>query len=238
MGTIWKPGELEQFINKAHEFDAKVLIDAAQSIAHHKIDIQALNPDFLAFSGHKMFGPTGIGILYIKKELHDTVQPYQVGGSMIFEASYYQATWTQSPHKFEAGTPPIAAAIGLGAAIDYIQQHIDFNELEAHETHLSNLLIDGLTSINDITIVGKKGSHLVSFAVHNLHPHDLASLLGNQGVAIRAGHHCAQPLVTQLGFQSLLRVSVDVYNTEQDIKTFLQKLNNAIHLLRNTIGTL
>lgn len=240
LGDIWQLEQLEQVISKAHSVGAKVLIDAAQTAAHQKIDVQPLGADFLVFSGHKIFGPTGIGVLYIKKELHEEIEPYQLGGSMVFQVWFDKATWAPSPHKFEAGTPPIAQAIGLGATIDYIQTNIDFTALKKHEAHLCTLILSGLEKIDGITIVGnkqalEKNGHLVSFAVKDLHPHDVAAQLGNKNIAVRAGHHCAQPLVTHLGFQSLLRVSVAAYNTEQDIEIFLDELKKSVEALKKII---
>lgn len=241
LGQIWQSEhELKLFICKAHETGAKVLLDGAQSIAHHKIDIQKLNPDFFVFSGHKIFAPTGIGVLYIKKDLHDNVQPYQVGGSMIFSASYHDATWAKSPQKFEAGTPPIAGALGLRAALEYLEKSVNFATLQKHEAALCGALIDGLEKIDGLTIVGnqeniRRSGHMVCFALENIHPHDLASLLGSYGIAVRAGHHCAQPLVSQLGFPSLIRVSVAAYNTQEDIEQFLHALSRAINLLQRTL---
>jgi len=236
LGSLWQFGQLESLITKAHAVGAKVLIDAAQSIAHQHIDVEKLNADFLAFSAHKMFGPTGVGVLYIKKELHDDVQPYQLGGSMVYEVTFDQASWAKAPQKFEAGTPPIAAIMGLGAAIDFITQHIKFDQLKEFEAKLCKQLLDGLNAIPGIVIAGDQQTiarqgHIVSFAVPALHPHDIASHLGSKNIAIRAGHHCAQPLVTHLGFQSLLRVSVAAYTTPQDIDIFLFELKNTLTFL-------
>jgi len=153
LSTIWGKTNITEVIKRAHSVGARVLLDGAQSIIHESVDIQKLQPDFFVFSGHKMFAPTGIGILYIKKDLHDTIEPYQVGGSMVYSVSLESATWAQAPQKFEAGTPPISAAIGLGAAIDYINENINFTELQKHETNLCNTLIDGLKQIDNIFIV-------------------------------------------------------------------------------------
>ncbi len=242
LGNVWNEGthQLENFIKTAHTLGARVLVDAAQSVAHQKIDVQTLDADFLAFSGHKMFAPTGVGVLYIKKELHDTVQPYQVGGSMIWEVTYQGASWAKAPQKFEAGTPPIAAVIGLGAAIDYIDGHITFDQLRIHEAALCKQLIDGLLAIDGVTIIGNLASlatagHLVCFAIKDIHTHDLASLLAQDGIAVRAGHHCAQPFVSSLDTSSLIRVSVTAYNTPQDIELFLQACTHALNLLKSAL---
>lgn len=242
LGPIWnkQSGELEAFIVHAKSFGAHVLVDAAQAVAHQSVDVQALGADFLVFSGHKMFGPTGIGVLYISKKLHNAVQPYQLGGSMVYEASFTSAQWAKSPQKFEAGTPPIADAIGLGAAIDYINQNIDFAALEQYEASLCSMLIDGLEQIDGVTIVGnveklRKEGHLVSIALDRIHPHDVATHLGSRGIAVRAGHFCAQPLVTHLGFESLLRISIAAYNNVRDIEIFLQELRTCIGLLKSAL---
>jgi len=249
LGDIWdeRKQELENLITLAHAVGARVLIDAAQAVMHRRIDIQKLNPDFLVFSGHKMMGPMGIGVLYIKQALHDAVQPYQVGGSMVFSVSFEQATWAASPQKFEAGTQPVAEVFGLGAAIDYINENIDFDQLRQHEARLCSMLIDGLEKLEHdikikIHIAGNKNwlrehGHLVSFAITGVHPHDIASYLGAKNIAVRAGHHCAQPLVNLLSIDSLLRVSFGVYNTPEEVEIFLQELTSAVKLLCHSFGS-
>jgi cysteine desulfurase/selenocysteine lyase len=233
LGDIWEHGQLENLINAAKKNGAKVLLDAAQAVAHRKIDVQALNVDFMAFSGHKMFGPTGIGVLYIKSDLHDIVEPYQVGGGMVNSVSFESASWAQAPQKFEAGTPPISQAIGLGAAVDYMSQNLNFDEIANHEAILSQRLLAELTKIKKIKIAGntqelEKHGHLVCFAVDGVHAHDIAGYLGGKGISVRAGHHCAQPLVKSLGFESLVRVSFAVYNTVQDVDIFITELKEAL----------
>lgn len=237
LGPIWNKGQLEQVIAAAHAVGAKVLLDAAQSSPHHKIDVQQLDADFLVFSAHKIMGPTGIGVLFIKQDLHDDLEPYQVGGSMVYEASFDHATWQKAPAKFEAGTPPIAQAAGLKAAIEFINEHIDFDELNKHESGLCNQLLDGLQQIDGLRILGnieqlRKHGHLVSFAVSGLHSHDLASYLASKGIAIRVGHHCAQPLAKYLDVDSSVRASFYVYNTSQEVERFLQEVKAGIELLR------
>jgi len=241
LGDVWDHNrqQLENLVARAHAVGARVLIDAAQAVMHRKLDIQHLNPDFLVFSGHKMMGPTGVGVLYIKKMLHDAVQPYQTGGSMVHFVSFEKATWAPSPQKFEAGTPPIAAVLGLGAAIDYINQKINFEQLQKHEARLCSVLIDGLEKIEGVRIVGNKlwarhHGHLISFMFDGAHPHDIASILGVQRIAVRAGHHCAQPLVHMLGIDSLLRVSFGVYNTIEEVEIFIKALAQAVTVLRTT----
>jgi cysteine desulfurase / selenocysteine lyase len=235
IGPVWdsSTNELEKFIQQAHAHGARVLIDAAQSVAHHKIDVQKLGADFLVFSGHKMFGPTGIGVLYIAKELHDEVSPYHYGGSMIREVTFSSATWAPSPQKFEAGTPPIAEVIGLGAAVDYMSATINYLALREHEAKLCRMLITKLQKLDDVTILGKsdllmREGHLVSIAFTKAHAHDIAALLGYRGVAVRAGNLCAQPLINHLGFESVLRISLAAYNTERDIEILFQELPSCL----------
>ena len=238
LGHVWQQGDLEALIKKAHTVGAKVLLDCAQSIAHEKIDVQKLDVDFLVFSSHKMFGPAGVGVLYIKKELHDDVDPYLLGGSMVHSVSFEKASWDQAPQKFEAGTPAITAIVGFGAALDYYENTIDFEVLRQHESGLCRLVVDGLNELEDVKIVGniesiKKQGHVVSFFVNGVHAHDVAELLGARNVAIRAGHHCAQPLVAELlGFDALLRVSVGAYNTAEDVEKFLEALRDVLKFFK------
>ena len=238
LGEVWEKGQLESIIERAHEVGAKVLIDAAQSAPHKKIDVKKLNPDFLVFSAHKLLGPTGIGVLYIKKDLHNDVEPYQVGGSMVYSISDDKIKWKEAPYKFEAGTPPIAQAIGFAAAIDYLNEKINFSELKKHEAKLCHVLIDGLEQIKEVKIIGnleqiKKEGHLVCFIVKGIHAHDLSSFLSEKGIAIRSGHHCAQPLADLLGVEASLRVSFYMYNTLQDVELFLKELKNGIKYLKS-----
>jgi len=213
----------------AHVVGAKVVVDAAQTSPHQKLDVQKLDCDFLAFSGHKMLGPTGVGVLYIKKELQDLVPPYQFGGGMVFEACYEKSTWQFPPYKFEAGTPAIAQVIGLGVAIDYYNKNIDFDAARKHEAALTTQAIDGLQKMEDVRILGpieqlKTSGHLVTFVVDGIHSHDVAAYLSNFGVCTRAGHHCAQPLAKKLGVMSSVRASFMFYNTPQEVETFLKVL--------------
>ena len=235
LGPVWQGGQLEALIKHAHSVGAKVLLDAAQSVPHGGVDVQTLNSDFLVFSGHKMGGPTGIGVLYIKKELHDVVSPYQVGGSMVHSVTFDDARWANAPQKFEAGTPPIAQAVGLAAAVNYIKK-IDYKKIHAHERVLCNQLLDGLQKIPGVRILGntellRANGHLVSFVVDGIHAHDLAAFLGYKGIAVRAGHHCAQPLADMLGIDASLRVSFYLYNTEHDVTSLLSVLTQGIQEL-------
>lgn len=225
--------EIERIIQVAHASGARILIDAAQSVPHEPLDVKKLNCDFLAFSGHKILGPTGIGILYIKKELQDQMSAYQFGGGMVYEVDFFSASWQKGPQKFEAGTPPIAQAIALATAIEYIQKHISFPELQRHEATLCAQLIEGLSQLNKVKILGpvhdlKKSGHLVSFIIDGLHPHDIAAELGKKGICVRAGNHCAQPLAKLLGISGSVRASFYLYNTQKEVDHLIQAIK---HLL-------
>lgn len=237
LGEIWAEDQLANIIEKAHSIGAKVLLDASQLVPCKKVDVKKLDVDFLVLSGHKMLAPTGIGVLYIKKDMHDKVEPYQVGGSMVQAASFHDAMWKPAPAKFEAGTPPISQAIALGAAVNYFIEKIDFTEFEKHTAKLCSLLIDGLQKIDGIKIWGnlekiKKSGHLVCFSFDDIHAHDISGFLGQQNISVRSGHHCAQPLAFVLGLASTARVSFYVYNTEDDVKYFLEKLNETVKFFR------
>lgn len=215
---------VETLAQYAHAVGAKILIDAAQAVAHVPIDVQKLNTDFLAFSGHKIGGPTGVGIVYIKKELHDVVEPYQVGGGMVLRVGS-QSEWLPSPHKFEAGTPPIAQAIGLGAAIIYMRNNIDYAALQAHEALLCKRLIERLSEHKTIRILGPREQlvthgHLVSFVISGMHAHDVAAYCAQYNMCVRAGHHCAQPLAKVLAYDASVRVSFYAYNTLEQVDQF------------------
>lgn len=225
--------DIEYIIKKAHAVGARVLIDAAQSVAHQKIDIKLLQCDFLAFSGHKVLGPTGIGVLFIKNELHDQVPPYRFGGLMVENAGFFNATFKKAPYKFQAGTPPIAQAIGLKAALDYYQTHINYHQLAEHESALCARLIDSLCHMPEVRIVGstgqlKKNGHLVSFVVNEIHAHDVAAFVSQYGIAVRAGHHCAQPFAHKLGYNASVRVSFFAYNTHESVDYFVSILKKLL----------
>lgn len=225
--------DLEKIITRAHAAGAKVLVDASQSIAHQKIDVQKIACDFLVFSGHKMLAPTGIGVLFIKKDLHNTIEPYQRGGGMVFEVDAHSAQWLKVPQVFEAGTPPIAQAIGLGAAIDYINDYINLDALKVHEAQLCARLIDGFKMLPYITVLGdvdelKTIGHLVSFTVQGMHPHDVAAYFNNFGICVRAGHHCAQPLAKKIGINASVRISFYCYNTTKEVDFILEIMEQLV----------
>jgi cysteine desulfurase/selenocysteine lyase len=218
---------------KAHAVGAKILVDAAQSIPHEKIDVKDLDCDFLAFSGHKMLGPTGIGVLYIKKELHANLPPYQVGGGIVYEVDFHDARWQEVPQRFEAGTPAIAQAVGLGAAVDYMNKHINFDDLKKHESALTKRAIEGLAPLPKIRLFGpledlKKSGHLVNFVVDGMHAHDVSEYLNSNGIAVRAGHHCAQPLAKKLGVPASVRASFYGYNTLDEVDQFVNAMTELV----------
>ncbi|MDX2273435.1 MAG: SufS family cysteine desulfurase [Cyanobacteriota bacterium] len=228
---------VETIIAKAHHYGAKVLVDACQSIPHMAVNVQQMDCDWLVFSGHKMCGPTGIGCLYGKLDLLRSMPPFLGGGEMIADVFLDHATYADVPHKFEAGTPAIAQAVGLGAAVDYLQT-IGLERIHAHEQALTHHLLQGIQEIPGITVYGSRQhrSGLVSFSAAAIHPHDLSTLLDQAGIAIRAGHHCTQPLHRYLQVPSTARASVYLYNTLADIDTFLASLREAVAFFSETFA--
>lgn len=218
---------VKEITRLAHEKQAIVSLDAAQSIAHQKIDVKELNVDFLAFSGHKMFGPSGIGVLYGKKELLNDLEPMQYGGEMADDVFHEYATVKPSPIRFEAGTPIIAGAIGLGSAIEFILA-LGYDKIHTHLTKLHQMLIAELKKIKEVTLYNETASHpTVTFNIKDIHPHDIASYLDQKGVSVRAGHHCAQLVSRFLNVPSTLRVSLHIYNTEEDLFVLIDALKEA-----------
>jgi len=217
---------LDELVPIAHDAGASVLIDAAQAAAGIPLDVQALDCDFLAFSGHKLFGPTGIGVLYGKKALLDAMPPYKGGGDMIRSVSFEETVYNELPFKFEAGTPDIAGAIGLGRAIEFVSA-IGFDTVMRHEEHLVDVALQALSAIPDVTLIGTPSvrRNIISFVIKGVHPHDAGSLLDEDGVAVRAGHHCAQPLMRRFGVPATVRVSFAIYNTEEDIEQLVHSIN-------------
>lgn len=211
----------------AHDNGAILVVDGAQSTPHLKVDVQDLDCDFFAFSGHKMCAPTGIGVLYGKKHLLENMEPIEFGGEMIDFVGLYESTWKELPWKFEGGTPIIAGAIGLGAAIDFLEE-IGLDNIEAHEHKLAAYALDKMSQVEGLTIFGPKDSAqragLVTFNLDDVHPHDVATVLDAEGIAIRAGHHCAQPLMKWLKASATARASFYLYNTEEDIDKLTQGL--------------
>ncbi len=227
LGTI---NPIKELTDLAHEKGAIVVVDGAQAVGHFPINVAELNIDFYAFSGHKMFAPTGIGVLYGKKDLLDKMPPYRLGGEMIANVTREGATWAEVPYKFEAGTPNIAGAIGLGAAIDYLQS-LDFELIQKHEQELTSYALEKLKNVLGLTIYGpQKGNGrigVISFNLKNIHPHDLATALDLNGIEVRAGHHCAQPLMASLDTESTVRASLSIYNTKDDIDKLVSSLHEA-----------
>ncbi|WP_147634081.1 aminotransferase class V-fold PLP-dependent enzyme [Treponema pectinovorum] len=212
----------------AHENGAIIVVDGAQSAAHIKVDVQDMDADFFAFSAHKLCGPMGIGCLYGKLDLLEKMPPFLRGGEMIEYVSQTSATWAEVPHKFEAGTVSAADAVGMAAAIKYIQS-IGFEKIAEHDSKLACRLVEGLKKIPHVNIIGSqdgsKRCGIVTFTVEGVHPHDIATLLSDENIAIRAGHHCAQPLGEYLGVPSTARASLYFYNTEEEVDFFIQKVS-------------
>jgi cysteine desulfurase/selenocysteine lyase len=225
LGTI---NPIQEMIKLAHANESKFFVDAAQAIAHKKVDVQELDCDFLAFSGHKMFGPTGVGVLYGKEDLLNQMPPYQGGGDMIDVVTFERTTYNNLPHKFEAGTPAIASVIGLGAAVDYLNK-VGIENIKAAEDELLTYATQKLKSIQGLRIYGesKHKASVISFSLEGIHPHDLATLVDKEGVAIRTGHHCAQPLMKFFNIPATCRASLSLYNNQDDIDQLYHALIKA-----------
>ena len=226
LGTIMPTKEIVQ---RAHRAGALALVDAAQSVPHLPVDVQALDADFLAFSGHKMLGPMGIGVLYGKRGLLETMPPFLGGGDMIRTVELDESTWADVPQKFEAGTPSVADAVGLAAAVDYLSA-IGMDNVRAHEREMTRYALASLREVPDIQLFGPEGrdrAGVVSFTLGDIHPHDIASILDAEGVAVRAGHHCTQPLMRRLDVPATARASVYLYNDEDDVDRLVDALMTA-----------
>ncbi|MGG3182721.1 cysteine desulfurase [Priestia megaterium] len=227
LGTI---NPIKEIVKLAHIQGAVVCVDAAQSVSHFKVDVQDLDCDFLAFSGHKMMGPTGIGVLFGKKEILENMPPHEYGGEMIDFVGLYDSTWKEIPWKFEGGTPIVAGAIGLGSAIDFLEQ-VGLETIQLHEKKLTNYAFEQLSKIDGISIYGpnqpEQRGGLITFNVEHVHPHDLATVLDSEGIAIRAGHHCCQPLMKWLNVSATARASLSLYNTEEDINLLISAIKQA-----------
>ncbi|NOZ72924.1 MAG: aminotransferase class V-fold PLP-dependent enzyme, partial [Chloroflexi bacterium] len=226
LGTINPVAEL---VAQAHAAGAIAVVDGAQSVPHLTVDVQALDADFLAFSGHKMLGPTGIGVLYGKKELLQNMPPFLGGGDMIREVKMSGSRWNDLPYKFEAGTPAIAEAIGLGAAVDYLTQ-LGMEWISEHERTLTAYAWERLQDIEGLRILGpgpEERGGLISFILQDVHPHDVSAVLDRHGIAVRAGHHCAQPIHDYYGIPASTRASFYIYNTKDEIDRLVVALDNA-----------
>ena len=230
LGTV---NPVEEIIRKSHAVGARVLIDGAQGVPHFSVDVQALDADFYAFSGHKLFGPTGIGILYGKEELLNAMPPYQGGGNMIEKVTFEKTTYGKLPHKFEPGTPNIAGVVGLNAAVDYLLG-LGQEAARDHETGLAQMATAGLMDIPGVKLYGtaKNKASVISFLIEGTHPLDVGTLLDQQGVAVRTGHHCCQPLMDFYRVPGTVRAGFTLYNNQADVEAFLSATHRASQMLR------
>lgn len=227
LGTI---NPLTEIVKRAHEVGALVVLDACQSVPHMPVSVKELGVDFLMFSGHKAVGPTGVGILWGRESLLNELPPFLTGGSMIENVTMTSATWAKAPKRFEAGVPNMAQAVGLGAALTYLQK-IGMDNIYSHERELTKYAMEALLQINDLAIVGPQNLNLrggtLSFTVGDIHPHDLGQFLDSQGIAVRTGHHCAWPLTRKLGVPATTRASFYLYNTTEDVDALIQGIRSA-----------
>ena len=220
-------------VAEAKKRDIPTLIDGAQALPHMRVDVQSLNCDFYCISGHKMFAPTGIGVLYGRKDWLNAMPPYHGGGDMIKRVTFEQTLYNEAPSRFEAGTPNIVGVIGLGATIDYLQS-IDFEAAQIQEQRLLTLATEGLSTIDGLRIIGTAShkSSVVSFAIEGVHPHDLGTMLDHHGIAIRTGHHCTMPVMDFFGVPGTSRASMAFYNTEAEVESLIQATQESIKILR------
>lgn len=230
LGTI---NPVKEMIALAHGVGAKVMVDGAQAVAHMKVDVQDLNCDFYAFSGHKTYGPTGIGVLYGKQSLLEAMSPYQAGGDMIYSVTFEKTQYNVLPYKFEAGTPNIAGAIGLGVAVDFLNR-VGQEAIGAYEHQLMVYATEQLQTIDGLRIIGqaKNKGGVVSFVVDGVHPHDVATIMDQDGIAVRASHHCAMPVMQHFKVPSTIRASLGVYNNFADIDRLVASVQEAVQMLR------
>lgn len=230
LGTI---NPIEEIIEAAHNVGSLVIIDGAQSIQHMKIDVQALNCDFYVFSGHKVFGPTGTGIVYGKKEIMEVLPPYQGGGDMIEKVTFEKTTYNVLPFRFEAGTPNIAGGIGLAAAFEYLNT-LPMEEIVHYEKELQEYAQNELSQIEGLRIIGEasKKTSVVSFVVDGTHPFDIGTLLDKQGIAVRTGHHCTQPLMNIFEIPGTVRASFAFYNTKEEVDTLVNAVKRSVQMLK------
>ena len=229
LGTI---NPVKEMIAMAHANDIPVLIDGAQSVAHRRVDVQDLDCDFFVFSGHKMYGPMGVGVLYGKEKWLDKMPPWQFGGEMVDQVSLQETTFNQLPFKFEAGTPNVAGVLGLGAAIDFLNQ-TDLGKIGQHEHQLLDLAMEKLRSVQGIRFIGnaKNRAGVISFVVDGTHPTDIGTLVDKMGVAVRTGHHCAQPVMTRFDVPGTVRASFALYNTAEEVEVFAAAVQKAAGML-------
>ncbi|MDW0201243.1 MAG: cysteine desulfurase [Nitrososphaeraceae archaeon] len=227
LGTIVP---IERIIKTAHQYDIPVIVDGAQSVPHMPVDAKNLDCDFLVFSAHKMLGPTGVGVLYAKKEFLEKMKPFMGGGDMIKEVFKFHTNYNEVPYKFEAGTPNIADVVGFGAAVDYLEK-IGMENIRKHEIYLTEYALESMQSLKYITIYGPMDSKfrggVISFNIADIHPHDLATIMNDHGIAIRSGHHCAQVLMQRLDVPATSRASFYIYNTKEEIDKFVNAIKEA-----------
>lgn len=229
LGTV---NPIKEMVALAHRKGIPVLVDGAQAVPHRKVDVQDLDCDFYTFSSHKMFGPTGVGILYGKKQLLDAMPPYQGGGDMIKSVTFEKTIYNDLPYKFEAGTPNIAGGIALGAAIDYMGM-LDMEAISAYEHDLLNYATEALRGINGVRIIGTahEKAGVLSFVIEGIHPHDIGTILDDEGIAIRTGHHCAQPVMQRFGVPATARASFAFYNTKDEVDILVKGIHKVIEVL-------
>ncbi len=230
LGTI---NPVRRIIERAHERGVPVLLDGAQAAPHLRIDVRDLDVDFYAFSGHKLYGPTGVGVLYGKAALLEAMPPYQGGGDMISAVTFERTTYNRLPHKFEAGTPNVAGVIGLGAAIDYLDT-IGFEGRSAHEEDLLAYATSAIGKVPGVRIIGtaREKASVLSFVLQGVHPHDIGTILDHQGIAVRAGHHCTQPLMERFGVPATVRASISFYNTREEIDALVAGMGKVVQVFR------
>jgi cysteine desulfurase/selenocysteine lyase len=229
LGTI---NPVKEMVAMAHRHGIPVLIDGAQAVPHMKVDVRDLGCDFYAFSSHKVFGPTGVGILYGKLNLLEGMPPFQGGGDMIKSVSFEKTVYNDLPYKFEAGTPSIASGIGLGAAIDYINK-LDMLAVASYERELLSYATEQLSAIKGVRIIGtaKEKAAVLSFVIDGIHPHDIGTILDDEGIAIRTGHHCAQPVMQRFGIPATARASFVFYNTKEEIDILVRGIHKVVEVL-------
>lgn len=232
LGTIT---DAQTIISKCKKAGIFTLVDGAQAVPHMKVDIEKLDCDFFAFSGHKMLGPTGVGVLWVRKNVLETMVPFHGGGDMIREVHKYETTWNDLPYKFEAGTPNIADVVGFGAAIDYLE-NIGMDKIREHEIELTKYALEKMSKVKGITIYGTKDiskrGGVISFNFHDVHPHDVAHIIDREGIAIRSGHHCAQVLMERLDVAATNRASFYIYNTKEEVDKLIQSIEKVAELFK------
>jgi cysteine desulfurase/selenocysteine lyase len=228
LGTI---NPVEKIIATAHENSVPVLIDGAQAVPHTRVDVRALDCDFYVFSGHKLMGPTGIGVLYGKEQLLDAMPPFKGGGDMILSVSFEGTTYAELPAKFEAGTPNIAGAVGLGRAIDYVTE-LGYDNTELHEKSLLDYATNALMQLPEVSIIGNAGhkTSVISFVVQGVHPHDVGTILDQHGIAVRTGHHCTQPVMDRFNVPATTRASLAFYNTTEEVDKLIEGLKTVVEI--------